>query len=48
VFGGGFEVARIIVEGRYDKGFRRINKRFSELTEIKTEAFTILFGLRFR
>lgn len=48
VFGGGVEIARIIVEGRYEKGLRRINDKFSELTEIKKQAFTILFGLRFR
>ena len=48
VFGGGFEVARIIVEGRFEKGFRRINNSFSEPSEIKTQAFTILFGLRFK
>ena len=29
-FGGGFEVAHIIIEGRYEKGLRRINKTFSE------------------
>ena len=48
VFGGGFEVARIIVEGRYEKGLRRINNIFSDFTEIKKQAFTILFGLRFK
>jgi hypothetical protein len=48
VFGGGFEVLRIIVEGRYEKGLRRINNNFSDFTEIKKEAFTILFGLRFK
>lgn len=47
VFGGGIEVARIIVEGRYTKGFRRINKLFVDFTDIKTQAFTILFGVRF-
>jgi len=47
-FGGGFEVARIIIEGRYEKGFRRINKNFSDLAEIKKQSFTILFGLRFK
>ncbi len=46
--GGGIEVARIIVEGRYEKGFRRLNKVFSDFTEIKGQAFTILFGVRFR
>jgi hypothetical protein len=48
VFGGGIEVVRIIVEGRYEKGFRRINNTFSTPSEIKTQAFTILFGLRFK
>jgi hypothetical protein len=47
VFGGGIEVARIIIEGRYTKGFRRINKLFEDFTEVKSEAFTILFGIRF-
>jgi len=47
VFGGGIEVARIIVEGRYTKGFRRVNKLFQDFTDIKTQAFTILFGIRF-
>lgn len=48
VFGGGVEIARIIIEGRYEKGFRQINKSFREFTEIKKQAFTILFGVRFR
>jgi outer membrane protein with beta-barrel domain len=47
VFGGGVEVARIIVEGRYEKGLRQINKNFIDFTEIKKQAFTILFGIRF-
>ena len=48
VFGGGIEAARIIVEGRYDRGFRRINRNFSDVVDIKKEAFTILFGIRFQ
>jgi hypothetical protein len=48
VFGGGVEIARIIVEARYAKGLRRINDTFSNLTEIKSQTFTILFGIRFR
>ena len=48
VFGGGIEVVRIIVEARYEKGLRRINNSFSDFTEIKKQAFTILFGLRFK
>jgi hypothetical protein len=47
IFGGGIEVARIIVEGRYAKGLRQINNTFSDFTEIKTQGFTILFGIRF-
>jgi hypothetical protein len=48
VFGGGIEVARIIVEGRYAKGLRRVNNTFSSVADLKTQAFTILFGLRFK
>ena len=48
LFGGGIEAARIIVEGRYEKGFRRINKLFGDFTEVKSQSFTILFGVRFR
>ena len=47
VFGGGIEIVRIIVEGRYEKGLRRINNSFSNFAEIKKQAFTILFGFRF-
>jgi hypothetical protein len=48
VFGGGIEAARIIVEARYEKGLRRINDTFSNFAEIKKQAFTILFGVRFK
>jgi hypothetical protein len=48
LFGGGFEVLHIIIEARYEKGLRRINKTFSNFAEIKKESFTILFGLRFK
>lgn len=47
LFGGGIEAARIIVEARYEKGLRRINNTFSNFADIKKQAFTILFGLRF-
>jgi hypothetical protein len=47
LFGGGIEFARIIVEGRYEKGLRRVNNTFSDLADIKKQSFTILFGLRF-
>ena len=48
IFGGGIEVARIILEGRFDKGLHRINNTFSELTDIKKQTFTVLVGIRFR
>jgi hypothetical protein len=48
VFGAGFEVARLIVEGRYEKGLRRINNTFSDFSEIKKQSFTILFGVRLK
>jgi hypothetical protein len=47
VFGGGVEVTRIIIEGRYEKGLRRINNTFLDTADIKTQSFTILFGIRF-
>src|SRR5690349_12450361 len=48
VFGGGLEIARVVLEGRWDKGLRRINNTFSDLTEIKKQTFTVLAGIRFR
>ena len=48
LFGGGLEVARLIVERRYERGLRRINKTFSSVSEIKKQSFTILFGVRFK
>lgn len=48
VFGGGVEIARIIIEGRYAKGFRRINDTFSDFADIKSQTFTLLFGVRFK
>jgi hypothetical protein len=48
VFGGGVEITRIIIEGRYEKGLRRINNTFFNFAEIKSQSFTILFGIRFK
>ena len=48
VFGGGVEITRVIIEARYEKGLRRINDNFIEVTEIKSQSFTILFGVRFK
>ena len=48
VFGGGVEITRVIIEARYEKGFRRINDNFLDTDEIKSQSFTILFGVRFK
>ena len=48
LFGGGVEVARVILEARWQKGFRRVNKNFTEFTEIKSDSFTALVGIRFK
>jgi len=47
VGGVGVEITRVILEGRYEWGFRRINKTFSSTSEIKTRSFTVLIGVRF-
>ena len=45
ILGGGIEVARIVLEGRWDKGFRRINNLFSDVVEMK-QTFSVLVGIR--
>lgn len=47
VFGGGIEISRLILEGRYERGLRAINDAFSSATEIRTRTFTALLGIRF-
>lgn len=47
MFGGGIDVARLIVEARYSRGLKQINKSFSDLAEIKSHSFAILLGVRF-
>lgn len=46
-FGGGVEISRFIIEGRYMKGIRNIGKNLDISEEIKTKAFALLFGVRF-
>jgi hypothetical protein len=48
VFGGGMEITRFIIEGRYEKGLKQINNNFSGVSEIKSNGFAILFGIRLR
>jgi hypothetical protein len=48
IYGGGVEIKRIIVEGRYEQGLRQINNNFNGTIEVKSHSFSILFGFRFR
>jgi hypothetical protein len=47
VLGAGVEITRFIVELRYIRGLKNINKEFDQTTDIKTEAIALLFGVRF-
>lgn len=47
VLAAGFEITRVILEGRYEWGFRKINDTFSSTEELKTRSFTVLVGVRF-
>lgn len=49
VVGGGVEITRFIVQGRYMRGLRAIDRTFNvgQSQKIKTEEFAILFGVRF-
>jgi hypothetical protein len=47
MFGGGIDVARLIVEARYSYGLRQINKSFSDVAKLKSHSFALLFGVRF-
>lgn len=46
MFGGGVELGRFLVEGRYSRGLRQVNKNFSDFTEIKVHSFAVLVGVR--
>jgi hypothetical protein len=45
--GAGVEITRFIIEGRYTRGLRSIDKGLSLDRKIKTESFAVMFGLRF-
>jgi hypothetical protein len=48
LFGAGVEITRFLVEGRYNKGLRNVLKGAGgNITEIKTQSFALLFGVRF-
>jgi len=46
VLGAGVELARFIIEGRYEKGLRNIYSD-ADGVEVKTQTFAILVGVRF-
>src|SRR5262245_61274253 len=49
LFGGGIEITRFLVEGRFNRGLRNVLKTSGGglISDIKTESFAVLFGLRF-
>jgi hypothetical protein len=48
LFGGGIEITRLLIEGRYNKGLRNLLKGGGgNISEIKTQSFALLFGIRF-
>ena len=46
VFGGGVELSRFIIEGRYSKGLRTVNTHFNT-NDFKINSFAALLGIRF-
>src|SRR5262245_37826834 len=49
LFGGGIEITRFLVEGRFNKALRNVldSSSAGSVTDIKTKSFAVLFGLRF-
>lgn len=47
MFGAGIEIGPVIIEGRYSKGLRAINKDFQDFVELKQNSFAALVGVRF-
>src|SRR5262245_9825389 len=49
LFGGGIEITRFLVEGRFNQGLRNVldSSNVGNVTDIKTRSFAVLFGLRF-
>ena len=48
LFGGGIEITRFLVEGRFNKGLRNVldSDNAGSISDIKTKSFAVLFGLR--
>lgn len=48
LFGGGIEITRFLVEARYNKGLANVFKDTNaSFTDIKSQSFAVLFGVRF-
>src|SRR5262245_19252830 len=50
ILGGvGIEITRFLVEGRFNRGFRNVLKsdNAGSITDVKTQSFAVLFGVRF-
>ena len=47
MFGGGVELSRFIIEGRYSKGLLEVDKNFQAITDIRINHFAALIGIRF-
>ena len=47
MFGGGIELGRLIIEGRYSKGLLEVDKNFQAITDIRINHFAALIGIRF-
>jgi len=48
LFGGGVEITRFLVEGRYELGLRNVNASSLTSSDIKAHSFAVLVGFRFR
>lgn len=47
MFGGGVELSRFIIEGRYSKGLKTVNALHFDASEFKLNSFAALVGIRF-
>lgn len=48
MFGGGLEMAQVLVEARYAWGLKTVNKNFRDTADLSLNSFALLFGVRFR
>jgi hypothetical protein len=47
MFGAGIEIGPVILEGRYSKGLRSINRDLQDIIDLKQNSFAALVGVRF-